>query len=460
VTGEAIGTGTVSARAREPLAGAYFWVLAFFVVYCSRPEDWIPGVSHLHLAKIVGGFALIAFVMSAGSLKNGLPKITTLLILLVGQMMLASLFSPVWKGGAFQTTLGFAKVVLIILVMAVAVTSLPRLRRLIFVQSACVAVVATISVRESQVAGRLQGALNGIYQNPNDLALAIVLTLPFCAVFLLNGRNGLSKVGWSVACLVMVYALLRTGSRAGLLALIVAAGICLWEFGIRGRRPHLLLIAVAASGIIFAVAGQRVIQRFSNTTQYEGNGAAYESAQLRQGLLVRSLKLTLEHPLFGIGPGDFPVISGAWQETHDVYTEFSAEAGIPALVLFLMIYWYALKQLHELKQREPEESEPAMFAAASRAGLIAFAIAAFFYPDAYQFFLYFVLGYATALNEISLRNEPANIQSKNPARPGVRTSIFGAAGGLEPVSEALPVNLRVAEDGQKPAPQGLPADVR
>jgi O-antigen ligase len=451
VTGEACSTETISAQAREPLAGAYFWVLAFFVVYCARPEDWIPGVSHLHLAKIVGGFALLAFVMSVGSLKNGLPKITTLLVVLAVQMGLASLFSPVWKGGAFQTTLGFSKVVLIILVMAVAVTSLPRLKRLIFVQSACVIVVSAISIKDSQrVAGRLQGVLNGIYQNPNDLALAIVLTLPFCLVFLLNGRSMFRKAVWSVASLLTVYALLRTGSRAGLLALIVAAGICLWEFGIQGQRPHLVLLAVAASGIIFAVAGQRVIQRFSNTTQYEGNGAAYESAQLRKQMLVKSLEVTLEHPLFGIGPGDFPVISGAWIETHDVYTEFSAEAGIPSLILFLMIYWYALKQLHEVKRRAPRQSDLSMLAAASRASLIAFALVAFFYPDAYQIFLYFVLSYATALHEIAVRQNRPEVQSGDNTHSEImRATTPIIVGRPETVQAALPVNLREVAEAQK-----------
>lgn len=455
-------SATLFGQAREPLAGAYLWVLAFFVVYCARPEDWIPGVSHLHLAKIVGGFALLAFVMSLSKIKKGLPKITTLLVLLTVQMGLASLFSPVWKGGAFQTTLGFAKVVLIILVMAVAVTSLPRLRRLIFVQSACVVVVAVISIRESRiVAGRLQGILNGIYQNPNDLALAIVLTLPFCLVFLLNERSMLRKAGWCVASLLMIYALLRTGSRAGLLALIVAAGLCVWEFGIRGRRPPLLLLTVVACGFIFAVAGQRVIQRFSNTTQDEGNGAAYESAQLRKEMLLKSLKVTIEHPLFGIGPGDFPVISGAWLDTHNVYTEFSAGSGIPALLLFLMIYRYALSQLHEVKKRNSDRSEVAMLAGASRADLIAFAIAGFFYPDAYQFFMYFVLSYATALHEITTKQHESKAQTEYNAPPQpfeMATPVGG--GNLGIIRGALPVNLRRAADGPGAIPEALPVNLR
>jgi len=29
----------------EPLPGAFFWLCAFYVVYCARPEDWIPGLT-------------------------------------------------------------------------------------------------------------------------------------------------------------------------------------------------------------------------------------------------------------------------------------------------------------------------------------------------------------------------------------------------------------------------------
>jgi O-antigen ligase len=433
---------TAGAPDREPLAAAYFWVLAFFVVYCARPEDWIPGFSHLPLARVVGLFAFVAFVLSLGRINGRLPKITSLLLLLLIQLGLASLFSPVWRGGAFRTTLGFAKVVLIIMVMAVAVTSLSRLRRLILIQAVSVGLVAAVSIKESHlVAGRLVGALNGIYQNPNDLAIAIVLTLPFVLVFLLNGRGPLRKAMWGVVSLVMVYALLRTGSRAGLLALVIVAGVCLLDFGIRGGRTYLLLLGAVALAVIFLVAGRKVVQRFSNTTQYEGNSAAYESAQLRKGLLIKSLKVTIENPLFGIGPGNFQVISGAWEETHDVYTEFSAEAGLPALVIFLMMYWSALTQLSLVKRLTPQQSELNMLAAASRAGLIAFAIAAFFYPDAYQFFLYFVLSYATALHQIVLKQGPVSSESKETSHASV-WNFASAAARLEPSAYALPVNLR------------------
>jgi hypothetical protein len=452
----------ISTKAREPLASAYFWVLAFFLLYCARPGDWLPGLNHLHLAKIVGAFAFIAFLMAVGGLKEGLPKVTTLLILLTGQMGLASLFSPVWKGGAFQVTIGFAKVILIILVMAVAVTSVARLRRLIFVHAASVALVAAISIKASHVVGgRLEGVLNGLYSNPNDLAIAMDLTLPFCLVFFLNARGPFRKTFWSVSSLLMVYAVLRTGSRAGLLALIIAGGICLWDFGVKGRRTNLILAAFVAFVIAFAVGGSVVMERLSNTTENRGDTAAYSSAQERRQVLIKSLKVTIENPLFGIGPGDFPVISGDWVETHDVYTQLSAEAGIPALILFLIIYRYALNGLREVRQRAKQLPEAAMLASASRAGLIAFALAALFYPDAYEFFLYFVLSYATVLHEITVKRGLAGVEAK----AGIQAEVVpqaaqGAHSIPHPALRAVPVNLERRVKGATLAPRALPVNLR
>lgn len=387
------------AMQKEPLAGAFFWVLAFFVVYCARPEDWIPGVAHLHLALVAGVFALIAFVTSLGRMKEGMPKEVFYLILLLVQLALASILSPVWKGNAVAQTIEFAKMVLIVVVIALAVASLARLRKLIFVQAASVVAVALISIKSGHlVGGRLFGALNGMYSNPNDLAIALVLSVPLCLVFLFRARGVARKLAWTVAVLAMIFAIFRTGSRAGFIALVIAGLFCMWDFGIKGRRLYLPVLAVVVLTVAFALAGSEVTQRLSATFSTSNTQeSAYGSALARKQLLIKSLKVTAEHPLFGIGPGDFQAISGHWQPTHNVYTALSAEGGIPALILFLMIYWRAFGNLRRVREFEASDSELGMFASAMRASLWAFAVAGPFFPDAYQYFVYFMFVFTTIL---------------------------------------------------------------
>src|SRR5215467_8665649 len=129
----------------ESLKGAYFWLTVFYVVYCARPEDWIPGLQAIPLAKISGAFAIAGLLLSLGRSKRSIrdiPREAWYLLLLVGLLFVSSAFSPVWKGGAFSRTLDFAKVLVAWVLTFVAVTSLARLRRLLFIQTASVAMVA------------------------------------------------------------------------------------------------------------------------------------------------------------------------------------------------------------------------------------------------------------------------------------------------------------------------------
>ena len=135
-----------STAKRQPFQAAYVSLLLFMLIYCARPEDWVPGLGHIPLAKIVGAIVIVSGLVSLGQSRLRLPRETSYLLLLTGWLWLCVPFSPVWKGGAFWRTLEFTKVVPVILVMVLALTNLPRLRRLIFLQTACVVVISGVSI--------------------------------------------------------------------------------------------------------------------------------------------------------------------------------------------------------------------------------------------------------------------------------------------------------------------------
>src|ERR1017187_9248870 len=51
---------------REPSSAAFSWLCAFYLAYCARPEDWVPGLRYIPLAKITIFFALLGLLTSAG----------------------------------------------------------------------------------------------------------------------------------------------------------------------------------------------------------------------------------------------------------------------------------------------------------------------------------------------------------------------------------------------------------
>ncbi len=422
---------------REPLAAAYVWLLLFMVIYLARPEDWIPGLSAVPLAKIAGILAFIALAFAVARARQRFAPEVIYLILLCGQLWLTVPFSPVWRGGAFQGVSDFSKVVVIVLVMVLSVRTVVRLRYLILIQAASVAVLAAVSVwKGNSVEGRLRG-VSSTFGNSNGLALIIVVSLPLCLVFLFRSRSRLRKTAWAAAMLVMTYAVFRTSSRAGLISLIIAAGICLWESAVKGRRRYLLVV-VGVVGVVFMVFfGSGVMSRFSSSGQSDNPAdpdEASQSAEQRRALLIKSLILTAQHPLFGLGPGNFTVASGNWRVTHNSYTQMSSEGGVPALVLYLLILWNGFVNLRSTKRLAGTGLELKMFASGLQASLAAFVVAAFFASVAYEFFTYFLVFYTTVLYQIARRKcLDHRLRSEQVAQGKTQETTAIAASGLADV---------------------------
>ena len=423
---------------RNPIRRIAFGaLLVFMVVNFARPGDWIPGLTYVPVAKLAGILAIITFLLSAVRVQWRLPKEVLYLILLLGQLFLTVPFSPVWRGGAFYTTVNFSKVVPIVMAMAFVISTTSQLRRIIFVQAASVAAIALVAVKQHHLLlGRLAATLSGNYDNSNDLAFSVVLSLPLCLAFLMLARSWMRKSLWALAAAVMLYAVFLTGSRAGLLALITAMGACVWEFGIRRRRGRPILIVGLVSILVFLLAGSQVQRRFSATFNDDQSdiekGAAYGSAQARKDLLKKSIETTIEHPLFGVGPGNFEVISGVWHVTHNSYTQMSSEGGLPALALYLMIFWRAFANLRGTKRLSRGRTEPQILAAALRASLLAYLVGSFFASEAYQYFPYFLVGYTTVLFRITHTAHSYDIwksQTRDAAK--IRGDIDGDGQGAE-----------------------------
>lgn len=401
----------------KSLAGVFVALLLFMVIYFARPEDWIPGLSAAPLAKIAGILVLLALLISLRQIRQRWPREALFLALLVGQLFLSSLLSPVWRGGALGLTLNFAKVLMVVLVVTAAVTTVGRLMALMFCQAASVAAIAAVALWKGRlILGRLEGTLNGNYSDPNDLALAIIMSLPLCLVLLLATRNWFLKILWSVSLLVMTYAVLRTGSRGGFLALTVVAAVCLWEFGVRGRRPYLLGFAVLAGLILWQSAGGMVMQRLKGTVDVNDDAAAaYASGQARQQLFWKSIEVTKAHPLFGVGPGNFDQVSGLWHTAHNSFTLLSSEGGLPALVLYVLILWSGFRNLRAAKRLAPRRTEAGLLAGALIASLAGYAVGSAFLSVAYDFFPYILVAYSSALF-MMVRNSAAQARKTERVR--------------------------------------------
>jgi O-antigen ligase len=413
-----------AAPEREPLQGAFFWLSAFFVIYCARPEDWIPGLAYIPLAKISAIFALLGLILSAGRSKrklSGLPVEAKYFIGIIIALFFAAFISPVWKGGAFFKTLDFAKAPVAWILTFVVTTNFRRLKRIVFIQSASVAAITVVSILKGRSYARLEGVIGGIYSNPNDLAFAIVLSLPFCIAFLLNTRSAARKAAWAAVMLAMCTALFMTASRAGFIDLLVTGAVCLWLFGVKGKRLHLVAAAAVVALIAGLALGQRVKDRFFAISGHSLDTgmevSAHGSYEQRRLLMIESAKAIARYPL-GLGMGNFVSYNGTWREVHVAYLQIAAEGGIIAFLLYVLFFARGFRNLKQLRRMPNLDPQIQLFAGALYATLIGFLVGACFAPEAYQYFPYFAEAYTAVL--LAIARETAKEENSLPDLPSPR----------------------------------------
>jgi O-antigen ligase len=78
-------------------------------------------------------------------------------------------------------------------------------------------------------------------------------------------------------------------------------------------------------------------------------------------LFQESVRLMLEHPLFGVGPGIFSAALASeqkqlgqlqtWREAHNSFIQLGCEAGIPALGFYLAAMLYCMKRTIRVYRR-------------------------------------------------------------------------------------------------------------
>jgi hypothetical protein len=409
-----------SFRAADPTKGAFFWLSAFFVVYCARPEDWIPGLKFFPLAKITAILAMWGMFTALGRTKRtfkDLPKEAKLLLAMIGLLYVGAFLSPVWRGGAVIRTIDFSKIYVAWVLVFLLVTTFDRLRRIIFVQVFSVVTVCAAALIKGHDTARLEGVLGGIYSNPNDLAFAIVLSLPFALAFMISAKNAFVKVFWLGGMLVMAVAIFMTASRAGFIDLVISGTVTMYFFAIKGRRPYLIIATGLVGVVVMSAAGGKLYDRFAALSgDSTTDQSAYGSYEDRKYLMVRAVDAIEHYPILGIGVRNFATYSLIWHDVHMTYLQICAEGGIAVLIIYLMFFYRGFKNLQTLRRTKNLDPDIILFVGALQSSLVGFVVGACFAPEGYQFFPYFAVAFTATLLQIVKEQEQGPLTAPVPTK--------------------------------------------
>ena len=432
-------SGWVMAPAQTPRATlAYRALVLFSVIYFYRPEDFIPGLSYVPLGKIAGGIALAALIFGVKRTERGKIPLEGKILLFLLVHLILTIPTAFWRGGAFDTVINkFSKGVIIALLISLVVTKMSGLRRLLYIQASAVAIItiASLIVHHTED-GRLMGIQQGILENPNDLAINIAINFPLCMAFMFASKGGMRKVLWAFSLICLLFGVVATYSRSGMIAMMITAIVCLWEFGVKGRRFMLLgvtmILGVLALGGLVASPKYRariasLVERPAPGSLSEGSMEAHGEGSLEQrtALLKESISLMLHHPIFGIGPGNFPAITEEWRVVHNTYTEFGAEGGIPALGLFLALLFVSMGRIKRVYKLPGYKTDPEIriWTSALWGALAGYAAGALFASTEYNLFPYFIVGYICVLSRIASKPEEVTSTASDDPQNGSREKL-------------------------------------
>ncbi len=408
---------TVSGRRGPEFYKPFHYILLIYLFfYCSRIPEMVPA---LHFGIMLQPLLVVGMIMTKSTKAVFQSDIGRAMTWFTGWILLCVPFA-VWRGGAWdQFTLALQALALIFF-MASFVRTIEDTYRVIFTMALAEAAVGVLSLvigggREGS--NRLGlGSGNDTLSDANFLALFLVIGLPLI-VFSASRKRGLMKVILILSLFPLLAGAAKTGSRSGLLTL-AAATVFFLIFASAKER-----IVLIAGGIIFFVCAAVLLppeiqQRF--TTYFNASsGASQEaadSAATRKFLLERSLKLTFEHPVLGVGPGMFMEGEakeamaqgqrGVWHYTHNSYTELSSECGLIGLFIYCFAMWRSYRGLSRIRDRYPAYMVRRAALFVQIAVLVA-AIGAFFLSIAYGGIVYAIIGLSMAFQMAVKRERDA-----------------------------------------------------
>ena len=255
--------------------------------------------------------------------------------------------------------------------------------------------------------------------DPNDLSLVLLFPLSFaCSLMLTFGVSRWQRVMGFLATPMILWAIVSTQSRGGLIGAAAVIGV----FGRYKIKSNLLLISIAAIGVLGLFAAAGISGRVSGGAAEEGIDASSDGRLYAWGAAFR---MALSRPLTGVGLDNFIANYWSYSNLHDGHnhavhsTWFGvlAETGFIGILLFVSMIVLSMRSAiitsHLLSKTEAPPSAIAL-SQALVAGLTGSIIAGSFLTQGFTWPFYIQIALVVALTRYA---QTADWRQKTGARP-------------------------------------------
>ena len=415
--GAAAGLVFVGIAVRAPALGlALFTVLSFFSVITAGSNLTIIKLAGLVLAGAVAARSLRSGGVAANLFRDH-PWLAWLAVAL-GVWATASMMWALQAATAETNAERLIEGLVLIFVVYGSVRSVADLRLVLWAFMAGALLAAVYGLIHGSTNPNAATRLSGGIGDPNELAAALVPSIAFAVALYATARRRSGRVLVVGCAAVVCPALFLTQSRGGLLAFTAMVVVTvLFERRLRARA--LVLAAVVASvGVAYftlfasASAAARI--------QSPGDGTG------RVDLWSVAMSMARNHPLAGVGMGNFPAAAPAYtpgsislprfdlilftpEVTHNTYLQTLAELGVVGLTVLAGLTGGALVVAVRAIRRAPDAPEEAAWLArATVIAAVGMFTAYFFFSAQFEKQLWLIVGLLAAI-PVVLRARPREV---------------------------------------------------
>jgi len=413
----------LSKRPSSHIASVQFVGLVLFLIaYYSSPEEYVSILGQLPLYKLLAGGAIASVIVN--NVRQGKPLVmfskgTKLTLILVGLMIVNVPFSN-WPGGSAEIITGrIVKMILLALLILNVVETERQFKQIMIVMVMSGALIGCYGINSYAKGdvdqwGRIAGYGSKEFGNPNDMALGLLVIIPFAYHLFNREPSFLKRTGYLLALCSLVVGILVSMSRMGMLGLVFLAGV--WVYA-RGRKNLLAAVftvsVILVGGAMATLSIPTLTERFESIFDQQKDETGSRGFRLQH--MQDGLVIMLSNPFFGVGLGQsMDVVAemhdytpGHWERIHNAYIEVGADLGIPAMLVFCSIIVVTIRQLSKSEQcmRSSYSGQSAIgaYLTSTRAAMWVFVLAVNFAPGAYNWALFLLVGLSGAIVAIASR---------------------------------------------------------
>lgn len=207
------------------------------------------------------------------------------------------------------------------------------------------------------------GKDSGWLSNANRFAFMCLLAISLLFYFSAIAKRKALLLITTPLILTFTTLLLFSGSRSGLLSLLIAGG---WLFARRAVLTLPARIAILALGLtvtlaLFPTLPPQLQERLLNVNPFNPEGEGSHSTEVRVTTVVESAGIFARYPLTGVGIGNFRWVNfyynGNFKPPHNSYMSTLSEGGLilPLLYgLLFIVLWKRISKVRKLFYDDPE----------------------------------------------------------------------------------------------------------